>query len=117
MTKFNPENREHPTIGDLLDPAMEITDQKDAYQYLTAYVAYITKEKGKDPRKSTKSSLEIAKENLGYYAGYFGDEVRARVEKLFNCEHPVFGSIEKNGPPTTEEAFTAGFEAGKRLRK
>ena len=30
MTQFNPENKDMLTFGELLDPAMKITDQADA---------------------------------------------------------------------------------------
>ena len=57
---------------------------------------------------------KICKSNLGYYAGYYDNETRARVEKLFLCEHPIFGSIKENGAPTPEEAFNAGKNYAKK---
>ena len=41
MTKFNPDNKETLTWGECLDPAMNITDQKEASQYFKDYVNYI----------------------------------------------------------------------------
>lgn len=40
MTKFNPDNKptDQLTFGDILHPAMAITDQVDADQYLDAYI-------------------------------------------------------------------------------
>jgi len=55
-----------------------------------------------------KKKLSIAKSNLGYYAGYYSNEVRERVEKLFCCAHSVFGSIKENGISTPQEAFDMG---------
>jgi hypothetical protein len=107
MTKFNPENKEVLTYGEALSPAMEITDEADAQQYLNDYIAYTQKHLDKNP--SDKTASEIARINLGYYAGYYSHDVRARVEKLFNCSHPVFGSIKEKGVPTPEEAFNAGY--------
>lgn len=109
MTIFNPEDKEELTYGECLDPAMKITDQHDATQYFYAYVKFI--EKNKDP-VSNMTAIQIAKSNLGYYAGYFNDDTRVRVEKLFMCKHPIFGSIAENGTPTPEEAFNIGLKLG-----
>ena len=46
---------------------------------------------------------------LGYYAGYFDAATRARVERLFQCEHPFFGKIAERGQPTPEDAYDMGF--------
>jgi hypothetical protein len=109
-TLFNPERKEVLTYSECLEPAMEITDPQDAQQYLANYVAYTQKHLDREPRNDGMNALEIVKINLGYFAGYYDNETRKRVERLFNCEHPVFGSIEKNGPPTMEEAFKKGKE-------
>lgn len=112
-TKFNPENKAVLTFGECLDPAMSITEEADAQQYLAAYAAYIQQALDKEPRNDEKTAAQIAASNLAYYAGYCNDTTRERVERLFKCEHPIFGSIAKKGPPTAKEAF----EAGKRLAK
>ena len=104
MTKFNPENKEVLTYGECLFPAMEITDLEDAQQYLQNYVEYIQKAINKEPREDNKSALEIAKINLGYFAGYYNSEIQQRVNKLFCTTHPIFGST----CPTSEEAFNMG---------
>ena len=57
-----------------------------------------------------EEAIRRTKSNLGYYAGYNSNEVRERVEELFECEHPVFGKIKELGPPTTKEAFDCGFK-------
>ncbi len=106
-----------------LIPAMKITDKDDADQYLESYVSYlipyvIDNNKDKDDIFIYEESVKIAKYNLGYYAGYFDNSTRERVEKLFNCSHPVFGSIATNGEMTALEAFNfrknISFEKNKR---
>lgn len=101
------------SYGQILDPAMKITDKDDAKQYLESYIAYlipyvIDNNKDKDEEFIYKESIKIAKHNLGYYAGYFDNETRERVEKLFECSHPIFGSIETNGTLTAQQAFDLG---------
>lgn len=105
------------TIGEKYDQAMKITDQAEADAYFEKCVEHTLREHG-----GARDEVErIERANLGYYAGYCSQETRVRVEKLFRCERPVFGSIEKNGPPTTEEAFEAGLRKGEdmggKLRK
>jgi hypothetical protein len=58
----------------------------------------------------------IERNNLGYFAGYYSHEVRARVEKLFRCAHPIFGAIAENGPPDPATAFRLGQEMQERYQ-
>lgn len=108
MTKFNPENKETLTYGECLKPAMAITDPEDAQQYLREYVAFIQKALDKEPRSDEMTAEQIAKVNLGYYAGYYNAETRLRVETLFRCQRPILGQV-RNGAPTDEEAFESGL--------
>jgi hypothetical protein len=107
MTKFNPDGKTVLTYAECLGPAMKITDEEDAKQYLKDYVVYIQGYLDKEPRNDDNTAEQIAKINLGYYAGYYDDETRLRVERLFQCSHPIFGKAER-GTPTAEEAFGAG---------
>lgn len=95
------------TIGELYAPAMKVTTQAEADAYFERMVS-IVQEDGK-PREEAE---RIVRSNLGYYAGYYDNATRARVERLFGCAHPIFGSIAQNGEPTAEDAFKLGFEAG-----
>lgn len=96
------------TIGDKYGPAMEITDQDEADAYFQICVdhcmVHFDRERGE--------AESIERQNLGYFSGYYGAEVRERVERLFHCSHPVFGSIAVNGSPTLEEALEAGRKLG-----
>ena len=114
MTKFNPENKTSLTYGECLDPAMKITDKDDARQYLAAYIKF--QEGNMQEATGKYTAEEICKINLGYYAGYYSDETRQRVERLFNCSHPVFGRIKENGSPSGKEALECG-KTGKTLQQ
>ena len=87
MTPFNPENKESLTYTEALAPAMTITEQADADQYLAAYIAYTEKF---SPFEGGKTAEDVAKINLGYYAGYYGSDVQERVNRLFLTKHPIF---------------------------
>ena len=97
------------TIGDLYSPAMQITDQAEADRYFNFLVSECKKESG----KTDIECAVIQQQNLGYYAGYYDNETRRRVERLFHCAHPVFGPIETEGAPSPEKAFELGLAAGK----
>lgn len=92
------------TIGDKYGPAMELTEQVAADAYFERCVEHQMRV-GKSDRTTAEG---IERQNLGYYAGYYDDETRRRVERLFKCSHPVFGAIEAVGAPTPEEALQAG---------
>lgn len=99
------------TLGDLYGPAMQITDQQEADEYLDALIRD-TMEHG----RTYMEAMAIEKSNLGYFAGYYDHETRLRVERLFKCAHPIFGPA-ANGAPTAKEAFDAGRKIGKMSRK
>lgn len=123
--KFNPENKETLTVGECLSPAMEIKDPETAKQYLKDYIAYMkdnigwTQEENNvwlGDLKISNYALDdlsfesIAKCNIGFYAGYYDNETRERVEKLFDCGHPVFGKIAELGLPSQEESYECGYQ-------
>ena len=95
-------NRDY-TIGEMFKPAMEITDPKEAAEYLEALIQHSIDRHGQDREEATR----IQRSNLGYFAGYYDHETRERVERLFSCAHPIFGAA-SDGAPSAEEAFEMG---------
>ena len=91
------------TIGDKYGPAMAITEQEAADAYFEECVQH-TLSFGEVDRAEAE---RIERVNFGYYAGYYDTETRARVERLFRCAHPIFGSVAQYRPPSAEEAFAA----------
>lgn len=73
MITFNPGTG---TYGDTVGPAMNITDQAEADQYLKDYVYWLATQGIPDP-------VDTAKINLSYYSGYYSNEVSKRVHRLF----------------------------------
>jgi hypothetical protein len=99
------------TIGEIYGPAMEIKDATKAHEYFNAIIKHIMSH-----GKTQVEATDLAKQNLGYFAGYYNRTTRLRVERLFNCQHPIFGSAEE-GEPTPQEAFEIGQKMGKKLNK
>lgn len=112
--KSKPSLPENISIRDKYEPAMEIETQEEADAYFRLCVQHTMQ---LPPATIDREEAEcIERNNIGYYAGYFSHETRERVERLFKCEHPVFGAIAKKGPPTPEEALRKGMELGSRQR-
>lgn len=99
------------SIGDKYGPAMSITDQAKADAYFKLCVDH-TMTFG----KTRPEAEEIERFNLGYYAGYYDNTTRARVERLFRCAHPIFGAVAERGQPTSEEAVQAGIDLATKIR-
>jgi hypothetical protein len=114
MTPFNPDNKEELSFHEIFEQALKIETKKDATQYMADYVKWIQNKSWDKPL--IKEPLDIARENFGYWAGYYSNDTRRKIESLFECEHPYFGSIEKNGPPTPKQAFEMGLAIGERMR-
>ena len=112
MTKFNPENKKNLTYGDCLNPIFKITDKQDALQYKREYIKFIQKNHVDKNPNERLTAEQIANSNIGYWAGYGSNDDRKRIEELFECSHPIFGSV-KNGVPTAQEAFNMGKKYNK----
>lgn len=81
------------TMGDVGDMVLRIIHdgiREDAQRFMAEY-EIVT------PR---------ARENIGYWAGYYDAETAHQIWDWFDCVHPVFGTR----IPTAEEAFRAGVE-------
>jgi hypothetical protein len=109
MIKFNPENKDEVTYGEIFDLALEIKNKDEAKKYINDYAAYIVvKEK-----ISYDDALQRAKDNLGYYAGYYGWKTRVKIKELFDAEHPLFGHKQV----TSEEAMYIGINQALNSKK
>lgn len=95
------------SIGDKYGYAMEITDEKEAAEYFEKCVRHnLSFGECERPRAE-----EVERANLGYYAGYYDNETRQRVERLFNCSHPIFGKATE-APVDPGKALLTGMAIG-----
>lgn len=104
---------QHATLGDLYSPAMMITKQDEADCYFDRLVVHLMSLPPHHSRQATETMVRV---NLAYWAGYYGNDVRERVERLFYCSHPIFGAIVEKGAPTNKEALELGIAMGQAFR-
>lgn len=77
--------RQDATLREVYDPAMKIETQEEADAYFEELMDW-----GMADGKFTRDHVEkVQRENLAYWAGYYDHATRARVEKLFQCRHPI----------------------------
>lgn len=67
--------------------------------------------------KSREECLEIQKQNIGYFSGYYDLKTQKRVEKLYETVHPIFGSTENLESRKPENALRKGIEMGEQARR
>lgn len=104
------DDREHVTAGEIWDSVVDIARYRPylAVEFIDDYGTYLERcNPGVDGRW-------IAKQNIGYHAGYHEEEIRQLVYEVFECAHPILGT-RKNVTP--EEAFQAGAEWAKGWKK
>ena len=102
---MNYRGKEYNTIGDVFDLALKLAKEDpngEAKDFFHEYVNHICMVN----HYSWDKSIEIAKSNLGYFAGYHNKEVYDIIYKTYQCSHPIFG--DKSFDVSPEEAFNKG---------
>ncbi len=93
------------TVGNKYKVVSGIDNKEDADSYLSVLVEHCIRLAAKTGESlSEEAAINIEKDNIGYYAGYFDTVSQQRIFELFDTEHPLFGRI----TPTNEQAFKAG---------
>jgi hypothetical protein len=77
------------TGRDLYGPAMNVKTKAEAQEQLNRVIEYL---QYRNPSWDSEKVEVTAKENIGYYAGYYDKETWERVYRLYNTTHPIFGS-------------------------
>lgn len=92
-------------------PSFKITNKEDAAEYFASCVEHTMR---MNSSLTENEAIELEKTNIGYFSGYTDIDSRRRIENLFNCEHPLFGSIDN--PITGEVIFKIGKAIGEASR-
>ena len=74
-------------------PAMQIRDQAEADAYFEFLVEHNMAWSNVGKVHTRAEAEAIERQNLGYFAGYFDDTTRERVERLFRCKRPLLGTV------------------------
>lgn len=105
MTSSNPKfewyGEPADTMREIISIVLDIArreNEMEAAEFLDDYGTFIERQSG------SEDGRDVARSNIGYMMGYYGDEDRKVVYDLFECAHPIFGRT----TPTSEEAFEAG---------
>ena len=108
------EGKELKTIGDIFNKALEIAKSKNkkrADEFFNEYAKYIL-EDAEDIHTIEEAQNRIIS-NFGYFAGYYGDDVRRLMNKYYGAVHPIFGNYYN---VTSEEAYNCGYYNKKLVR-
>lgn len=95
--EFNSEN--------LMQQIELVTNKDQASQVKRGYIKYLEYVNNISKTEAT----ELANNNLGYLFGYYSEEQRSRFEDIFDCVHPIFGSV-RDHKWAVEELFLKGVE-------
>ncbi len=75
------------------------------------WLSEVTRDRCYEHNEETVQQAEAwARKAICYWAVYFSHEVRLRVEKLYEAEHPVFGPATR-GPIDPTQAYLIGRES------
>jgi len=97
------------TIGQVYDPACSFVEtEEQAKKYFDLLVNYAVTIHSISVEEATKNELL----NIGYYAGYYDNDTRIKMQKLFGAIHPIFGRVF----PTADEALEIGKRIGEKMR-
>jgi hypothetical protein len=95
-----------------LDSLVKATDKATAQTLLDEYIEDIQRYyRAASDLKNYTEAKRLALNNIGYYAGYYDQETRERVELLYGARHPVLGSALGN-QLTSEQIYKIGVDYG-----
>jgi hypothetical protein len=94
-----------------MDDAMKVQTVEEA----DAFIEQVMVENNVSA-KDRPEKEQILRSNAAYFAGYYDQETRERIERVFKAAHPIFGSTAANGRVDPSVAFRLGEAAGKAMK-
>lgn len=109
---MNYRGKELKTIGEVFEVALQLAKEntKEAEEFFYQYVQHISSSNN----WSWDKSIEVAKSNLGYFAGYYDRKTYDIIHKVYDAQHPIFGCNPFD--LTSEEAFNKGKELSEKIK-
>lgn len=77
------------TFGEVFESAMKCDTLDQANSWMQHEVQRHVTEYNQTPEEAEN----IIKSNLGYFAGYYDEATREKIERLFSAQRPIFGSV------------------------
>lgn len=84
------------TMGEIMEAAQQIRTKATAKKFMEAY----------------RAITPHADKNIGYMTGYYSPKTMAKLQRLFEVSHPIFGRT----IPTPRQAFNAGKRCARASR-
>ena len=101
------------SVGDKYNEVWKVKTREQAAEHFGRCVRHAMMHLG----SSHEEAIRDEKQNIGYYAGYGSDKHRARIEKLYDTRHPVFGAIADTGKIDPQLAHGRGVWLAKKWKK
>jgi hypothetical protein len=76
----------------------------DTYTKIIDYALSLPADEQEIFVKAYASTGPYALQNVGYFSGYYGSDMMAKIQEIFKTAHPIFGRTS----PTPEEAINIG---------
>lgn len=84
--------RKYETFDEVFREGLRIAQEEDiseAQKFWKAYIQFIYEDA--DDIHTLEEAAHRARNNFGYYAGYFGVETRKLISDTYCAYHPIFG--------------------------
>lgn len=107
-------NKTFTTFSQIFNKGLRLAkeDKSEAMNFFKAYIQYIYEDA--EDIHSLEEASDRAKNNFGYFAAYYNQEVCDIIYKTYQCSHPIFG--DKPFEVSPEEAYKIGLEYGKKQK-
>lgn len=99
------------TLAGACEQALKVKTQAAADELLDGMAQYLFLSR----QLARKDALQLARFELGYYAGYANFDTRVRVEKLFDAPHPFLGSVFAAHVYSPLQILNLGFDVAEAL--
>lgn len=91
---------------------MKMQWKDETYCKITDIIDKALSLEGAEQREFVKEFCALgpyARQNVGYFSGYYNEEKARKIMEVFETSHPIFGSHR----PSAQEAYEMGKSLGK----
>ena len=123
LDEYDNERIDSMNMGDVCAFVKDVADNcperaKEAIERYAKWLQYSAARRG--VKRSLKEARDIAREHIGWYIGYYDNDERVRLEKVFkDAFHPLWGKpgkTTKSGGKNGDQIVTVSVVVAKRGR-